>query len=55
MAKYNLIKYEENWNAGWGKVGYSVHKENTVINKNTRINYVSCTHNCKPTLAPPYI
>ena len=39
----------------WGKSSFTFfHMENNTIimNNNTRINCVSCTHNCKPTFAP---
>ena len=38
----------------WAKVGLQKKANNTVIN-NTRINSVSCTHNCGPTFAHPVI
>ena len=38
---------------GWGKSRVTVvcMENNTIINNNTRINTISCTHNCKCTLA----
>ena len=36
---------------GVGRSRFEVPVENTVINNNTRINSVLCTHNCEPTFA----
>ena len=37
----------------WQKLTVVYMKNNAIINNNTRINYVSGTHNCKPTFANP--
>lgn len=42
------------WHTGWSKSRIAVvHMgTNIIINKNTRINFVSRTHSCNPALAP---
>ena len=55
----HICNHKNTFSKRWGKSWFIVVRMENIqlflLNKNTRINCVWCTHNCKPTFAPPCI